>query len=276
MHEDIISLQTFHDMPPPIWIDLAGVSYCDGSYQITRDCADITVIEYVISGKGTVHVATNSFQPAAGDIYILQPFVRHHYYADPDDPWVKLWFNIRGVLIPELLERFRLSGVNLLHAPQLRVAFEQGMEIASSASIALDDKQRMLATRVFEILYTLGDERDSRGSTQPLVVRQVTEYIHQHLSERVTLKDLVRVSGISRSQLNLLFTRHMGVSPYAYHLMSRIDHARELLSHTCLRQQEIADRLGFYDEYHFSRQFSQKVGISPREYRKISRGESEQ
>jgi AraC-like DNA-binding protein len=32
---------------------------------------------------------------------------------------------------------------------------------------------------------------------------------------------------------------------------------------------DIAEALGFYDEYHFSRQFKKEFGISPREYKKV-------
>ena len=51
MHEDIITL------PPknsPLNVNLCGISYCDGSYEIYREHSTIYVMEYVVSGSGTV------------------------------------------------------------------------------------------------------------------------------------------------------------------------------------------------------------------------------
>lgn len=273
MYEEIYSLQTLQGQEPVISIDMAGVSFCDGSYQIIRDHAEITVIEFVVAGQGTVNVDRSTFHPSAGDIYILQPHVRHHYYSDRQDPWVKMWFNVRGPLIPDLIDRFRLAGVNLFHAPDLREVFEEGLEIARSPELAFADKQRRIATLLFDLLYALGS-RHMKGleAEDPAPVRRVGEYIQQHLDRSVTIPEMVDVAGISRSQLNHLFKRHRGVTPYEYHLQCRIEQAADLLAHTCMRQQEIADRLGFYDAYHFSRQFKQKRGVSPREFRKASQG----
>ncbi|MEL7487667.1 MAG: AraC family transcriptional regulator, partial [Pseudomonadota bacterium] len=41
----------------------------------------------------------------------------------------------------------------------------------------------------------------------------------------------------------------------------------DLLTDTALTVREIADALGYCDEYHFSKQFSKTIGWSPSEYR---------
>ena len=47
--------------------------------------------------------------------------------------------------------------------------------------------------------------------------------------------------------------------------------AQELIRCGVPTNREIADRLGFCDEYHFSRRFKQVVGLSPKEFRALAR-----
>ena len=71
---------------PPFWLSMAGISYCDKTYRVARDCSPITVIEYIISGTGSLQVNGAQYRPSAGDIYILREKTDHAYEADANDP----------------------------------------------------------------------------------------------------------------------------------------------------------------------------------------------
>jgi AraC-like DNA-binding protein/predicted GNAT family N-acyltransferase len=64
------------------------------------------------------------------------------------------------------------------------------------------------------------------------------------------------------------FQRETGVSPARYRTLRRIEAARELLRYSPqLTNRQIAETLGFADEYHFSRRFTQIAGSTPRQFR---------
>jgi AraC-like DNA-binding protein len=52
----------------------------------------------------------------------------------------------------------------------------------------------------------------------------------------------------------------------------RLDKAKELLCETTLPIGEIAEQLGFRDQYYFARFFKAKIGMTPGEYRQTSSG----
>jgi transcriptional regulator GlxA family with amidase domain len=52
-----------------------------------------------------------------------------------------------------------------------------------------------------------------------------------------------------------------------YYLRLKMETARYLLYATVEPVKSIAARLGFWDEFHFSRTFRRLSGVSPREYR---------
>lgn len=65
------------------------------------------------------------------------------------------------------------------------------------------------------------------------------------------------------------FVRESGVSSAQFRMTERIESARSLLAYAPqMTNRQVADLLGFADEYHFSKHFRQIVGITPRDFRR--------
>lgn len=75
-------------------------------------------------------------------------------------------------------------------------------------------------------------------------------------------------AGMSRSGFQHLYKKMFGVSVMTDVINGRIDRAKRLLSSTNLTVKEIAERCGYKNEYNFMRQFKEKTGKTPTEYRK--------
>ncbi len=73
---------------------------------------------------------------------------------------------------------------------------------------------------------------------------------------------------ISAGYLQLLYKRQFGVSCMDDVIASRIRLAKDYLTHTRLRVQEIAAICGYNNAEHFSRQFRKLTGVTPGEFRK--------
>ncbi|MER8760475.1 GlxA family transcriptional regulator [Mesorhizobium sp. M0976] len=73
--------------------------------------------------------------------------------------------------------------------------------------------------------------------------------------------------GLSRRQLERLFTAHAGFAPAKYYMRIRIDHARRLIEGTRLPLVDIAIASGFVSASHFSKCFRITHGVSPQELR---------
>ena len=74
--------------------------------------------------------------------------------------------------------------------------------------------------------------------------------------------------GRSESQTIRTFKRNWGRTPYQFLIERKLQKAQVLLTGTAKAVKEIAAELGFNDEYHFSALFKQKVGLSPKHFRK--------
>ncbi|MED1783275.1 helix-turn-helix domain-containing protein [Brevibacillus fortis] len=71
---------------------------------------------------------------------------------------------------------------------------------------------------------------------------------------------------MSRWQYGSLFKSLTGQTPARYLNALRIEQAKKLLASSSTRVNDIAARVGFHDEYYFSRRFKQTTGMSPTQF----------
>ena len=90
-------------------------------------------------------------------------------------------------------------------------------------------------------------------------------YMEAHFPERITLDQLCRESGLSKSALLRTFARTKGITPYRYLQALRVSRARELLEQG-VSPGEAGLRTGFSDQSHFSHFFTQFTGLPPAAY----------
>lgn len=92
--------------------------------------------------------------------------------------------------------------------------------------------------------------------------------IMTHPENEWNIPDISRELGISKSHLQRLYRKLFSTSIKDDIISSRIQKAMQLLAHTELRVQEIAEQCGYNNENHFMRQFKEKNGVTALQYRK--------
>jgi AraC family transcriptional regulator len=119
----------------------------------------------------------------------------------------------------------------------------------------------------------LGQEGPTRraGRLTPRQLRRVTEYVIEHLSEAVRLRELSAIAGLSPSRFGRVFKASTGLSPHQWQLAARITKAQELLLSDSLPLSEIALVTGFAEQSHFTRVFRNVTGSSPAAWRREHR-----
>lgn len=88
-----------------------------------------------------------------------------------------------------------------------------------------------------------------------------------HTSSHLRIAALAQTFEIKKSALSHLFKKKTGNSIYHHVIMTRLDHAKNQLHATNFTVAQIAIRLGFTDESHFTRSFKKYHDCSPKEYR---------
>jgi AraC-like DNA-binding protein len=96
----------------------------------------------------------------------------------------------------------------------------------------------------------------------------IKEYVHAYFTEKITLDQLERVSGINKYVIIRLFKEEFAVPPHMYQTILRINYARKELR-KCRSIAQVAVEAGFYDQSHFHKAFKSHVGLTPEKYQKV-------
>lgn len=99
-----------------------------------------------------------------------------------------------------------------------------------------------------------------------LKLQQITEYINEHLHQDIKLIELAAIAQISPYHFLRLFKQSTGLTPYQYILQRRIDKAKYLLRQSELSIADIALRVGFCDQSHFTGCFKRLLGMTPKQF----------
>lgn len=95
----------------------------------------------------------------------------------------------------------------------------------------------------------------------------VLEYIHAHPGRNLSLQDLAQAAHLSPFHFSRLFKSSTGMTPHQYVLQWRVEEAKRLLRHSRVDLAEIAARLGFGDQSHFTARFRRLTGETPKRWR---------
>lgn len=99
-------------------------------------------------------------------------------------------------------------------------------------------------------------------------LRQITDWMAEHVAEEFSLDQLATRVGLSKFHFDRLFKSAMGVSPSRHHINLRMDAAKRLLRETKKSVVEIALDVGYTNPSHFARLFRRETGLSPSDYRR--------
>jgi AraC family transcriptional regulator len=110
-----------------------------------------------------------------------------------------------------------------------------------------------------------------RGSLAPWQERRAKELLIARLNGDISLHELARETGLSRSHFARAFKETTGLPPHRWLMSQRVERAQEILINSTLSLVEVAELTGFSDQSHFTRVFSSTVGISPGEWRRQRR-----
>lgn len=156
------------------------------------------------------------------------------------------------VALDSLMERLR----DELMRPQASPLFVQGIAQAIAIHLARDYGE------------TSEESRSGSPSLPGYKLRQITDWMAEHVTEEFNLARLAAQAGLSKFHFQRLFKSATGISPSHYHINLRMNEARRLLRETKKSIVDVALDVGYANPGHFSQLFRRETGMSPSEYRR--------
>ena len=113
-------------------------------------------------------------------------------------------------------------------------------------------------------------EREDTIASHRRAVERVITTARERLCEPISLHDMSRVAYLSEFHFNRVFHQITGLPPAKFISAMRLDEAKRLLLNTHLSITDICFEVGYNSLSTFTRRFTQRVGLGPREFRYLA------
>lgn len=97
---------------------------------------------------------------------------------------------------------------------------------------------------------------------------ELLKFIKEHCTDQITLEEIARKNHYSPAYFSRLFKKQTGCTFREYLIKCRIDVACKLLKETEFNVNDVAIESGFSDRTKFYKVFYEKMGVTPKKYRK--------
>ena len=118
---------------------------------------------------------------------------------------------------------------------------------------------------LWEVCQSIEDIK-KQGQYNTLYAAQ--KYVDENFNTAIKMEEVAQSFYMSSAYFSTKFKDLTGHTFSQYIIKKRIEMACQLLEDSKLKIYEIAKQVGYNDEKHFSRLFSDYMGVSPRQYRK--------
>jgi len=227
---------------------------------------------YLLDGRGFYEDANGWRQKLVpGDMILVFPDLEHFYNPEPGRTWAVSFLCFAGPVFDLWREmdilnpRWPVYHREPVDEWSRRLGALLGPRRQIGSDTALGETCRLLSF-LAAVVQGEGDvplmEDDRRWA------QRACGLIEASLDGDLDWASMARQFGLSTEGFRKRFARLTGHPPARYRMGRLIDRACEMMCGTRLTDRQIAERLGFCDEFYFSRRFKEITGRPPRAFRR--------
>ncbi|MGZ0654567.1 substrate-binding domain-containing protein [Coraliomargarita sp. W4R72] len=181
----------------------------------------------------------------------------------------------------KLPEQIGILGVNndelVCHAcapmlSSLRIPYEQiGFKAGQLLHQQLEGIAAPQETIMFQPIEIVERHSTATNQVDDPLVEDAVRFIAEHLTETITINDLLKLSGVSRSMLERRFKQSINRTPGWEIQHQRIESAKHYLRDTAIPIHQVANFCGFNSSNRFCQAFKNSTTHTPLSYRRMVR-----
>lgn len=232
------------------------------------------VLCYIKSGKGTLSLNNHpAYMLSAGDLFLLPRKSPFFYQTDLKNPCSFNWIAFSGIKVYTMISNSIIFSRKYLHditKSKTGDTYQRLFSLLNQPSSL--SNEAMIESLSYQLFYFLineyADTSESHNKDYNLKFNLAVNYLESNFTEKdCSINTICKRLQISRSYLYTLFINKFGLSPRTFIKELRINEAKKELCNTDIPINQIAEEVGFSNQFNFSRSFKRSTNISPKIYR---------
>lgn len=276
MSNEMVSLSSGTSSRSDFQLRYISISKYERDWNSLPHTHQFTELFYVLHGEGVFYIEREKVPVKTDDLIIINPNVEHTEKTFPNNPMEYIVFGVEGLAFsfPEHDQAYG-RGYSFYSYGSDKNQF---INFAQLMMHEFQDKKpgfEKVCHGLLEVLLVYISRKQklsviSESSFQLSKECAIAKrYIDTNYAQDITLDSLADLTHINKFYLAHSFTECIGQSPISYLTERRLAACKELLSSSNLSVTQIANSAGFSSQSYFSQIFNKKVGMSPRQYRKL-------
>ncbi len=230
-------------------------------------------IIYITDGYGVFETREKTWTISPGTIITLHPGIWHRYKPKQNTGWKEYYAGFMGSLANQnIMTRYS----QFLTDPVVYIGFQEKILDIYNRLIEEVKEEKPGYQQVCSglLIYLIGNlvsikrNKEFGGKVIKEKILKARLHIKGNIDNNIDMQELASDLNLSYSYFRTMFKKYTGTSPTQYHLMLKLQKAREMIVSTNKSIKEISNKLNFNSIFYFSQIFKQKMGIRPSKLRK--------
>ncbi|SHM66241.1 AraC family transcriptional regulator [Gracilibacillus kekensis] len=229
------------------------------------------VFQYTLNGQGAIRIGSETHSLKKGDAFMVNIPSDHSYYLPKtSNKWDFIYITVYGDEASKHYQTITGNHGHIFkwpsHSRPIKHIFRM-IEIIETTGINHGYEASGYAySFLMECMQYLEYDQQKDGDL-PIAIAKAVTFMKENYKGDIGLDEIVAVSGLSKYHFTRLFTKTVKDTPIQFLTKIRIEHALEMLQHSELSIDEIANKVGYSTSNYFSKVFKSLLGESPSIYR---------
>ncbi|WP_238884156.1 AraC family transcriptional regulator [Clostridium sp. YIM B02551] len=229
----------------------------------------------VNGGRGYISIEDKRYSIEKGMLFYFNPSMTHTIEVDENEPmcflsvhfsYIELNYSKNSWVTKGGDELLPLNSMEkLMDYYTIEVLFRKLTNLWDEKLLGYEFASKTILQEIlYEILNNINRKKSNYSTA--LKVNNIISYLNENIKRKITLNELSELVKLSPTYLSRSFKEITGYSIIEFFNKMKIDKAKELIIDGDKKVKEVAEILGFKDEFYFSRIFKRIEGISPSEF----------
>jgi AraC-like DNA-binding protein len=221
----------------------------------------------VISGRGKYISPDNeTYKLYPGILVFREPNKKHSVIRYQKPEWKEFYI----VMPSDLYVSLHQAALFPAEVPAVCSLDNEVMHLINKIAVykrQYKNSGRLLAM-ISDFFYYLSTSEQHRISDYQTKIKVSQKLLEENLAEKLNIHKIAERIGMGYELFRKEFKKVSGYTPSVYRIRQKMFRARELLMFSRMNISQIADQLGYPDQFTFSRQFKRYTGKNPSQFKK--------